>query len=76
MLALQTALDEELVVDRGSTYALTKVGWLFYVNLMYYLMPSGGKRWVSNKIEELESKGRRCGNTELTELIDCGQYIQ
>lgn len=76
LLALQTALDEELVVDRGSTYELTKVGWLFYVNLMYYLMPSGGKCWVSKKIEKLESMGRRCGNTELTELIDCIPYIQ
>ncbi len=68
--ALQTALDQGLVIDRGSRYELTRVGWLFYVNLMYYFMPNAGKHWISNKIEEQERKGRRCGNTELTELTD------
>jgi len=75
-LALQTALDEGLVADRGSRYELTRVGWLFYVNLMYYFMPSAGKCWISNKIEEQERKGRRCGNTDLTELIDSTPCIQ
>jgi anaerobilin synthase len=38
-VALQEALDAQLIVDQGDRYELTKVGWLFYVNLMYYLMP-------------------------------------
>jgi coproporphyrinogen III oxidase-like Fe-S oxidoreductase len=68
LLALQEALNAELIVDLGKRYELTKVGWLFYVNLMYYLMPSISKHCLSNKIEQLQQKGRRCGNTELSPI--------
>jgi oxygen-independent coproporphyrinogen-3 oxidase len=68
LMALQEALDAGLIVDQGERYVLTRVGWLFYVNLMYYFMPSLGKRWISDKIERQQREGRRCGTTDLTEL--------
>ena len=71
-MALREALDAELIVDQGNRYELSKVGWLFYVNLMYYLMPERGKRWISDKIERQQKEGRSCGNTDLTELIPLG----
>jgi anaerobilin synthase len=70
LAALQEALDAGLTVDQGERYELTKVGWLFYVNLMYYLMPRPGKHWISNKIEQQQREGRKCGSTELTQLTE------
>ena len=72
LVALREAEDAELIVDHGGKYELTKVGWLFYVNLMYYLMPEQGKRWISNKIERHQQAGRSSGSTDLTELIPLG----
>jgi coproporphyrinogen III oxidase-like Fe-S oxidoreductase len=72
LVALRQAEDAELIVDQGNKYEITKVGWLFYVNLMYYLMPAPGKRWVSDKIERQQQAGRSSGNTDLTELIPLG----
>jgi coproporphyrinogen III oxidase-like Fe-S oxidoreductase len=68
LTALRTTLNEGLIVDRGDRYELTEPGWLFYVNLMFYFMPSAGKYCILNLIEQQQRKGRRCGNTELTEL--------
>jgi coproporphyrinogen III oxidase-like Fe-S oxidoreductase len=65
--ALQEAIAAELVLDQGDRYVLTEAGLLFYVNLMYYLMPSPGKRCVSDQIERQERSGRTTGNTDLTE---------
>jgi anaerobilin synthase len=69
VVALREALDAKLIVDLGERYELTKAGLLFYVNLMYYLMPSRGKHWISNQIERLQREGRQCGSTDLTHLI-------
>jgi oxygen-independent coproporphyrinogen-3 oxidase len=69
LMALRRALDAELIADHGENYGLTKVGWLFYVNLMYYLMPEPGKEWISGLIERQQQLGRSCENTALTELI-------
>jgi oxygen-independent coproporphyrinogen-3 oxidase len=68
LIALQKALEGGLIVDQGERYALTKVGWLFYVNLMYYFMPSSGKQCLSARIERQEREGRSCGNTDLTDF--------
>ena len=32
---------------------LTEAGWLFYVNLMYYFMPTTRKTWIADKIAQL-----------------------
>jgi oxygen-independent coproporphyrinogen-3 oxidase len=72
LVALREALDAELIVDQGDRYGLTKVGWIFYVNLMYYLMDTRGKQWISDEIERQQQKGRSSGNTYLTDLIPLG----
>jgi anaerobilin synthase len=68
LIALQEALETGLIVDQGEKYTLTKVGWLFYVNLMYYFMPSLGKHVISERIERQEGLGRKCGKTELSHI--------
>lgn len=65
LIALQDLVEAKMVVDRGDTYVLSYLGWLFYVNAMFYLMPRAGKEWISRKIEELEGRGRRCGDPSL-----------
>jgi anaerobilin synthase len=72
LAALEEAVDAGLVLDRCGEYALTKVGWLFYVNLMYYLMPSSGKRCISERIELQELDGPMSGNTDLTDWARSG----
>jgi coproporphyrinogen III oxidase-like Fe-S oxidoreductase len=65
MTALEQALTVGLIVDESDTYKVTEFGWLFYVNLMYYLMPSKGKRWVSDRIAKQLNSGRECEQTNL-----------
>lgn len=68
LISLQAAINADLVVDCKDHYELTNLGWVFYVNLMYYLMPVAGKEWISKKILQLESMGRRCGDPQLNGL--------
>jgi oxygen-independent coproporphyrinogen-3 oxidase len=68
-MALQSATDAGLVFDCGDSYVLTETGWLFYVNLMYYLMPASSKEVLSRRIDQQEANGWRCGSTDLSELI-------
>lgn len=68
-LALNRLSECGLVMDRGDTYELSKLGWLFYVNLMYYLMPSAEKLWISNRIDELILAGHICEETELNDIL-------
>ena len=72
LVSLRKAAEAGLIVDQGDRYALTKVGWLFYVNLMYFMMPERGKRWISDQIERQQQQGRSSGSTDLTELIPLG----
>jgi len=71
-IALQEAMDAGLVIERSDGYELSPVGWLFYVNLMYYFMPERGKKWITNQIERCQSDGRGCGDTDLSGLVDEG----
>lgn len=71
-IALQEAIDAGLVIERSDRYELSSVGWLFYVNLMYYFMPEHGKQWITNQIERCQRNGRSCGDTDLSGLIDEG----
>lgn len=41
---LDELIREGMVVDRGHEYALTELGWTWYVNLMYYLSPADDRR--------------------------------
>ncbi|RBQ21943.1 hypothetical protein DP939_04530 [Spongiactinospora rosea] len=67
--ALREAIDADLVTDEGERYVLTRHGWLFYVNLMFHLMPASGKQLISQKMEEMEHGGRLTGITDLTNLM-------
>ena len=68
MAAMQQALDAKLIVDSGARYELTEAGLLFYVNLMYYLMPRPAKEWISSRIEKLQREGGKCGDADLISL--------
>ena len=75
-IALQETIEAGLVSERSDRYELTSTGWLFYVNLMYYLMPQTGKRWITNLIEQRLSDGRHCGDTDLSGLLeDCDSSV-
>jgi anaerobilin synthase len=75
LLALSQAINAGLIVEFEDRYELTKSGWLFYVNLMYYLMPTRSKAWISGKIEQRRRSGRTHGDTDLTQLIRSGISI-
>lgn len=69
LAALDDAVQAGLIVDANENYEITDRGWLFYVDLMYYLMPTEGKRWISNKIESQIQRGRECEQTDLEARI-------
>lgn len=53
------------VVEYEDRYLLAQPGWLFYVNLIYYLMPEKGRTIISNYIEGRIEDGREPDRTEL-----------
>jgi len=63
MAAFEEALATGLIVDEDDSYKVTESGWLFYVNLMYHLMPFEGKRWISDRIASQMGGGRECEET-------------
>jgi coproporphyrinogen III oxidase-like Fe-S oxidoreductase len=63
--ALRELIRSGLVKERPATLEVTELGWLFYVNLMYFLMPHEGKVWISKRIAARIAAGHEC---ELTEL--------
>jgi len=63
--ALEEAIKAELVVDKDDHYEITKRGWLFYVNLMYHLMPVKGKEWLSRRIDSQVAAGHESEQTSL-----------
>ncbi len=69
LAALEEVVQAGLIVDANETYEVTERGWLFYVNLMYYLMPTRGKRWISDKIALQMASGRECELTDLDEEV-------
>jgi anaerobilin synthase len=69
-IALLEAIDAGLVIEQSDRYELSPIGWLFYVNLMYYFMPESGKKWLTSQIEQQRSDGRECGDTDLSGLVD------
>jgi len=63
--ALDQLVRAGLVIENPTTFALTEAGWLFYVNLMYFLMPSNAKLWLSEEIATRIARGHQCETTEL-----------
>jgi hypothetical protein len=73
--ALRDAISAGLVNDAADKYEVSQLGWLFYVNLMYFLMPERGKRWISDNIEIQQRQGRDYEDTRLVQsgdLAHCG----
>ncbi len=63
--ALDQLVDAGLVSENSSAYEVTETGWLFYVNLMYFLMPSAGRQWISDRISSRMAAGHQCEDTRL-----------
>jgi len=55
-----------LVTEHPDTFGLTETGWLFYVNLMYFLMPKHSQLWLSDEVAARIAAGHECENTELS----------
>lgn len=62
--ALGELVRAGLVVETRNSFEVTESGWLFYVNLMYFMMPPAGKDWISQRIAT-RMVGRDCEKTEL-----------
>ena len=63
--ALSQLVRAGLVVEHPETFTLTEAGWLYYVNLMYFLMPGNAKLWLSGEVSARISAGHDCEATEL-----------
>jgi oxygen-independent coproporphyrinogen-3 oxidase len=58
--------QEELLIENETELSLTKLGWYWYVNIMYYLMPKDDQQ-VLNRIvvDKLKDTGRNFVKPEL-----------
>lgn len=54
-------LAEGMFVDKGDEYAITELGWTWYVNMMYYLSPSSDQKVLDEFVE------RRSANKGITD---------
>lgn len=41
-----------LIKKTENFWELTETGWLYYVNMMYLLMPKKGKQWISDRMNQ------------------------
>ena len=58
--------EEDLVTQDDASLSLTKLGWYWYVNVMYYLMPHADQLLMNGMvIEKLKDRGRRFTKREL-----------
>jgi len=63
---LERLKQERFVVEDGESLSLTKLGWYWYVNLMYFLMPSADQLLMNGMvIDQLKDPGRRFSKREL-----------
>jgi coproporphyrinogen III oxidase-like Fe-S oxidoreductase len=66
MTKLDHLKQESLVVDDGATLSLTKLGWYWYVDIMYYLMPREDQLVMNGLVvEKLKNPGRSFVKREL-----------
>ncbi|WP_206954987.1 coproporphyrinogen-III oxidase family protein [Trinickia acidisoli] len=57
---------EGLVAEDAASLSLTKLGWYWYVNLMYFLMPHADQLQMNGMvIDKLKDPGRRFSTREL-----------
>jgi oxygen-independent coproporphyrinogen-3 oxidase len=64
-----------LIINHPEEYVLSKAGWLFYVNVMYYLMPTRAKESMSDRIAFQHRKGRRFEDSTLEGLADLDGWL-
>jgi oxygen-independent coproporphyrinogen-3 oxidase len=63
---LDRAKQEALIAEDGESLFLTKLGWYWYVNLMYFLMPQADQRLINGMVlDKLKDPGRRFTTREL-----------
>ncbi|MGN6648450.1 coproporphyrinogen-III oxidase family protein [Trinickia sp.] len=63
---LERLKQEALVVQDDVSLSLTKLGWYWYVNVMYYLMPHADQLLMNGMvIDKLKDPGRRFSKREL-----------
>jgi coproporphyrinogen III oxidase-like Fe-S oxidoreductase len=63
--ALEQLVQSGLAEEYPDRYQVTEAGWLYYVNMMYFLMPVAGKKWISDRIATRLAAGHECETTEL-----------
>ncbi len=63
---LEQLKQEGLVIDDGAHLSLTKLGWYWYVNIMYYLMPKEDQLVMNRMVvDKLKNPGRTFVKREL-----------
>lgn len=63
---LERLKQESLVAEDERSVSLTKLGWYWYVNLMYFLMPHEDQLLMNGMVlDKLKNRGRRFSKREL-----------
>lgn len=58
--------SEGLVIEDSESWRLTKLGWRWYVNIMYFLMPEDDQKVMNGiVVSKLKESGRRFSKIEL-----------
>lgn len=63
---IEILIQNKLIIDTGGSFYLTKLGWYWYTNIMYWLMPEADqvamKRFIT---EQLNTPGKFIAKKEL-----------
>jgi coproporphyrinogen III oxidase-like Fe-S oxidoreductase len=63
---LQELIEADLVIETATTFELTKLGWLWYSNIMFYLIPENEQNILKKIVfEKLSVNGRDITRDEL-----------
>lgn len=63
---VQELVKADLIVETDTTFELTKLGWLWYSNIMFYLIPEGEQNILKKIVfEKLNANGRDITRDEL-----------
>lgn len=66
MARLSALIEAGLIVEHAETYELTHLGWLWYSNLMFYLIPESEQNVLKRLVyERLDTPGRDITEDEL-----------
>ena len=63
---LQTLKQEGMVIEDDTSLSLTKLGWYWYVDIMYFLMPKADQLLMNAMVaQKLKDPGRQFTKREL-----------